>query len=301
MLFIIRQIIILVVVLAFFLSAILVIAPYFEGGGHGVVTFKPGVVSGDKITGEVTKKDRYVVIKPDGGGPEQDYTWEHVLSIVGSQPPYAKKINDVSDLLELITKLGVLAAALVFLIGLYQYQVGQTWKQEEFLAGTINDFGGRMSVENAKKMIELLMFYPQGRNIRLYPDAPDSGSQSIKADNILKALNPDKTDDLTDDEKQIRECFDAFFSRLERFEHYIESNLVSEGSVYIYLNYWINVLIGRATIRGKEPLLSKEYLEVLKRYIKYYEFPKVDALLDRYNDRRWRMRARRWLRYHLPR
>lgn len=304
MLFIIRQIVILVVVVAFFLSAILIVTPYFKATGRATVTFKDKDGKRAQLTGEVTKKEKYVTIKPDEGGAggegaEQDIPWDQVELIAGQSSRNAEKISDVSDLLELIAKLGVLAAALVFLFGLYQYEVGQKWKREEFLAGTVNDFGGRTSVENAKKMIELLMFYPQGRKLRLYPDAPDA-EQSVRVENILSALDPDATYLLTDDEKQIRECFDAFFSRLERFEHYIESKLVEEDSVYIYLNYWINILMGRETVQGKGAMLDQNHLAALMGYVEYYEFPKIDDLLERYKDRRWRTRARRWVRYRLP-
>jgi hypothetical protein len=242
------------------------------------------LMDGRQIEGEVTKKDKYVIIKPNNG-EEQIFTWEQVNYLIGNEPIYNKRLDDITDLLELIAKLGILAAAGVFLIGLYQFDVGQKWRREEFLAQMIKDFGSSSNVENAKQMIEILRFYTQGRTIRLYPERESSGDIFVTVDQIGKALNT-VPNEINGDEMRIRECFDAFFSRFERFEHYIESKLVTSESVYIYLGYWINILLNKEIIKGKESKLSEEHLHWLLNYLVEYEFPKASSLLDRYNKKR---------------
>jgi hypothetical protein len=261
------------------------------------VQFKDGMTP-PKLTGQVTKKERYIVIEPEDGSEEQVFTWDQIKSITGTEPAYNKKIDEVTDLIELVAKLGVLAAAGVFLIGLYQFDVGQRWKKEEFLSEAVNDFGRRDSVENAKKMLELLMFYPQGRKIQLYPENESSTKSLVTVAQIGKALSPRSTDELSDDEMKIRECFDAFLSRLERFEHYIESGLVSESSLSIYLGYWINTLLGRETTIGKKPRLNAEHRQWILRYAEAYEFPLLEKLLGRYRESRSRFG---WLKRQLRR
>jgi hypothetical protein len=80
---------------------------------------------------------------------------------------------------------------------------------------------------------------------------------------------------------KIRECFDSFFSRLERFEHYIESGLISERSVYVYLSFWIDALLGKTKL-GAKPRLKEEYRVWLMNYGKHYDFFMLESLLDRY-------------------
>ncbi|HEX8722987.1 MAG TPA: hypothetical protein VF736_20375 [Pyrinomonadaceae bacterium] len=246
------------------------------------VTFKQGVKP-ESVTGQVTKKERYIVVQPDDGSEEQAYTWEQVQSITGTEPAYTKQFENVAGVLELLAKLGVLAAAGVFVIGLIQFQIGQTWKREEFLSDMVNDFGRRVSVDNAKKMIELLMFYPQGRMIDLSLSAEKPEMRKVYVGDIEKALDPAKTDLLTDEEMRIRECFDVFLSRLERFEHYIRSQLVTQESVQLYLGYWFNTLLGKGGVEGKEPKLKPEHAKLIRDYARFYEFPMLEELLNRFD------------------
>lgn len=277
-----RQIIILLGIVVVILGFGLVIL-YLKPSAIVTVHFKEGIARAD-LTGEITEKEKYIIVKPVDGGQDQIIPWEQIANITGNEPAYNKRLNDVTDLLELIAKLGVLAAAGIFLIGLYQFDVGQRWKSEEFLADMIRDFGKSPNVENAKKMIELLMFYPQGRKIGLYPEKEVSDYQFVTVEQVGRALATAKTDELTDDEMRIRESFDAFFNRLERFEHYIESRLVTSRSVYIYLGYWINTLLGRETIKGQVPKLSQEHRQWLLDYLEMYEFPQAIRLLKRYRQ-----------------
>jgi hypothetical protein len=249
------------------------------------VSFKEGVKP-ESVSGYVTKKDKFIVVQPDDGTEEQVYTWDQVRSITGTEPAYSKQFENVTGLLELLAKLGVLAAAGVFVIGLIQFQIGQTWKREEFLSDMVNDFGRRLSVENAKKMIELLMFYPQGRLIDLSLNDEKPEMKKVCVADIEKALDPKQTNSLTDEEMRIRECFDAFLSRLERFEHYIETQLVTEESVRIYLGYWINTLLGKGGVEGKAPQLKPEHVGLIRNYATFYEFPMLEKLLERYNGLR---------------
>ena len=294
MLFIIRQILLIIIILTIVLTALTLVIPYFKLEGNATVHFKQGASPASR-TGEVTKKDKYIIVKPEGG-PEEIYTWDQVQSITGTESVYSKKFSDISDLLELVAKLGVLAAALVFLIGLYQFEVGQTWKREEFLATTVDDFNSRTGIQNAKRMLEVLISYPQGRKIKLFSEEEVPGGSLVTAAQIEKALDPEQTDKLSPEEMKVRESFDAFFARLERFEHYIELKLASERSVYIYLSYWINALIGKETVPGKGPALKPGHTELLRNYVKRYEFPKLERLLERYGEGDWRFRLRRYAR-----
>lgn len=274
-----RQMILLLAIVLLLLAMGLIVL-YLKPSAKLTVHFKEGITPRE-LTGEVTKRDKYIIVKPANDGDEQVFTWEQVASITGNEPSYNKRLNDVTDLVELIAKLGVLAAAGVFLVGLYQFDVGQKWKSEEFMAEMVRDFTKSTNVENAKKMIELLRFYPQGRKIRLYPeDTPVE--QFITPGHIGRALATARTEELTDDEMRIRECFDAFFSRLERFEYYIEARLVTSKSVDIYLNYWISILLGKETTMGAVPKLSGEHRGWLQSYVEVYEFPAVNRLLRRY-------------------
>src|SRR5438552_3267465 len=144
-----RQIILLLGIVLLLLAMGLLVL-YFKPNSTVTVYFKDNIVPDNALTGEITKKDKYIIIKPKDA-QEQVFAWDQVKSIVGDEPSYTKRLDDVTDLLELIAKLGILAAAGVFLIGLYQFDVGQRWKREEFLAQTVKDFNSSVNVENAKQ------------------------------------------------------------------------------------------------------------------------------------------------------
>ena len=80
-----------------------------------------------EIKGTVKKQEKYLIVKPENSNDELIFTWDKVKDISGEENYVSKRFSDVYDVTEFLTKLGALAAAGVFFIGLYQYEQGQQW------------------------------------------------------------------------------------------------------------------------------------------------------------------------------
>jgi hypothetical protein len=74
----------------------------------------------------------------------------------------------------------------------------------------------------------------------------------------------------TEEEAAIRDHFDAFLSYIERFEHFIKLELISEREIFPYLRYCIRIF------RGKVPHVSPDMLKAFRHYLQAFHFE--DAL-----------------------
>lgn len=242
------------------------------------------VVRTDELIGKVAKKDRYVVVKTEDDGREFVFTWDQIKSISEARQVRSKQVEDVVEWIEFVSKLGIVAAGIVFWVGLYQYQQGQKWMKEQFLAGAVKEFMDSKPADNARLMLDTLRLYNEGIDIR-FDHSRDDPPVTVKKEEILAALNP-KIKQGGQKVIRIRECFDDYFNLLERFEHYIQTGLVPKDSVYTYINYQINLLSEGG------PLDPGQRAWVLY-YAEYFDFDRVKDLLKRYDKRVRKERAAR--------
>jgi hypothetical protein len=271
-----RRQLLLILGIACFLLLLGVVLINLKPADVVTVNFVQGVEP-QQIVGAVKKQDKHLVVRPVGSNIEQVFTWDKVKDISGEESFFSARYTDIYDVAEFLTKLGALAAAGVFFIGLYQYEQGQQWKRAEFLASTIKDIGASQRGENARLMLDCIKLYPDGREIRLFPDQERATEKykKISREKILNSLST--TPPLPSDSEtvSIRDCFDTFFTQLERIEQYIESKLVTGEEVYTYMNYWIDLLT------GNDKDFSDGDRRCVLNYAEVYKFPKVKALLDR--------------------
>jgi hypothetical protein len=240
------------------------------------VRFVAGVEP-QEIRGAVKIQDKYIIIKPDGASSEQTFTWDKVKDITGEPTFFAKRFGDVYDVAEFLTKLAAFAAAGVFLVGLYQYEQGQAWKRAEFMAGVVKDISANARSENAKLMLDCIKLYHEGRKIKLFPDeaTPSAQYRTVKPIKILRSLQTTMPIPSDEESVAIRDCFDSFFTQLERLDQYIISHLVTKEAVYTYMNYWIDLLSGHdSDFREHDRWYLLNYADV-------YKFPGVELLLGR--------------------
>lgn len=249
---------------------------YFKPREKATVFLKPGIVEGDRITGEVAKKDKYVMVKPENG-LETIYTWEQIQSVTGTTPILTQGIERFTERIDFVSKLGILAAAGVFLIGMIQYEQGQQWKSEEFLVSKLTKFGESPRAQRTRDMLDMVRMYPDGRKIELFPDKENANEKSatVTREEIYNALSINKAS-YTDKERAIRESFDSFFDYLEAFDHYMDLGLVSKESVYVYINYWIEMLL------GSDGMIDEEFRKQVLNYAKYFKFVRVESFLLKY-------------------
>lgn len=255
-----------------------------KGQELATVYFKTGLVDQDKREGEITKKDRYITIKSDQYG-EEVFTWDQIRYISQKgKASSSRRVDQLVDLIELISKLGIAASVIVFMIGLHQYNQGQKWKREEFLAAAVKEFIERPAVRNAAQMLDSLALYPNGREIRLFPDeeAHEKRVALVSNEEIYNALTTKPSANLDDRAKAIRECFDSFLSYLIGFYHYLEQGLITKEGLLSHIGYWFELL-------GPDGDLACRYKRRVYAYADHYRLYNVEKLVQKYHKKfNWR-------------
>lgn len=166
----------------------------------------------------------------------------------------------------------LLAGGVGFCFGLRQYSNAQAWKRHEFVASEIRLFNSDTLVRNAMQMIDW-----GTREIELFPASPDYKSryELITRPVLHTALiTHDKIGrPYTKSEAAIRDCFDAFFGGLERFEQVMQAGLVNAAEFRPYLAYWVRSICEEAnpSLRG-----------LMDEYVRFYHFDNVGPLFQRY-------------------
>ena len=163
---------------------------------------------------------------------------------------------------------------LAFLAGLVQYRHAQRWKRAEFVANEMKEFKADSLVRNA-----LLLLDWNERAIELFPHEANPDKRSVRIEDrvIARALVPHLARcDFAPVEIALRDIFDRFFDRLERFEYFLEAGLVSSRQFAPYLRYWLDIL-GNENSGRKSP----EVVRAIWGYIDFY-YAGVTSLLRRF-------------------
>ncbi|MGH6978474.1 MAG: hypothetical protein ACRED4_04165, partial [Brevundimonas sp.] len=74
----------------------------------------------------------------------------------------------------------------------------------------------------------------------------------------------------TDAEAAIRDCFDAYFGYLDRFQHFVRTGLISRADLRPYLEYWVTTID-----QELEPVMK----ERVRDYVTFYRFDGAQMLL----------------------
>jgi hypothetical protein len=276
------MIIVPLILIVVFVTALLLIGEVLgqlKGSEMATVYFKPGLVPGDMREGEVTKKDRYIVVKSDTYG-EEFFTWDQIRYISAKdKESSSKRLDRIVDVIEIVSKLGIAASVIVFLIGLYQYDQGQKWKREEFLAAAVKEFTEQSSVRNAMRMLDSLALYTDGREVKLFPDKEKYEDRTVFVSNVeiynALTITPDNLDNKA---KEIRSCFDGLLSYLESFYHYLVQGLITQDALMSHIGYWLIIL-------GPGDDLDCIYKKRIFAYAHEYKFYEIELLIGMYHKK----------------
>ncbi|MBN8680458.1 MAG: hypothetical protein J0M29_19690 [Chitinophagales bacterium] len=172
----------------------------------------------------------------------------------------------------LLKVIGGITATVLFFIGFWRYNREQKWKRKEFVAKEIKEFHEDRMNKNAMLMLDW-----DTRNIELYPEHPEYEKRFVKIGRkeLAKALIPHHilSRSFNRDEAIIRDTFDHFLSNITRFEHFVETGIVSIEDFKPYLRYWMDAI----AYKLPEPSRS-----VLHHYILAYEYVGVMKFLARF-------------------
>ena len=169
----------------------------------------------------------------------------------------------------------IAGASAAFVISLTQYRKAQRWKRAEFVANEVKEFNALPEVRNAKLMLDYTARY-----VDLYPEREKSEDRRVRVTDevLIAALAPhSRVKKFTQDEARIRDTFDEFLGRLERFENFIAADLISKEECAPYLEYWLDIIGMREEDAPRHALARS-----LQTYIKEYEYDGVERLLSRF-------------------
>jgi hypothetical protein len=180
------------------------------------------------------------------------------------------------DTKTVIALLGMLLGAAGFVIGLFQYRKAQRWKAAEFVAAEVKETFADPMVRFALHLLDW--------NSSVHDLSQQTGDNRLKSVHIgditlVAALTPhvDRPNGYNAVEVRIRLAFDELLGRFQRFEHFIESDLVKSHDFQPYLRYWLE-LLGKSSKHTK----SVPVLHAIWRYIDFYRYADVQRLFARF-------------------
>ena len=168
------------------------------------------------------------------------------------------------NIIEVIIKFIPLLGIITLSKAIWEYKVGQNWKKSEFLAKEMKIFFDDQRIKLVLRMLD----YNKSK-VKL-----ESGETVINDVDLINALQPHNLKShFTITEMELRDLFDYFFDKLSTFNIYIESGLISDAELYLYIKYYLEIL---STNKSKpEPLRN-----CFQKYIEYYQFDGVKDLFS---------------------
>jgi hypothetical protein len=175
----------------------------------------------------------------------------------------------------ILTWVPVFVGLATAIVGVVEYTKAQQWKRAEFIATQIEKFEARPGV-----VLSMLMLDWNERAIPLFPER-NSRSMVPVTDSILAGALVPHTErpSFTEVETRIRDNFEQFFDGLERFDHFIQSGLLSDKDIAPYLSYWLEII---GDPGGRKP---PELVHGIWRYLGCYRYTGVVSLLRRHGYR----------------
>ena len=158
-----------------------------------------------------------------------------------------------------------IVAAIGLAFGLQQYVKAQHWKRCEFIAIQINSFESNPLVRRAMYMLDFRqgVFTVEGKEIAFDTDM----LIAAVANHEIKHDHPNLK------ETQVRLAFCDFFEGIERFHHFVESELISQDDIEPYLPYWIK----RFTDKDQK---GEDFIYSIWTFIDAYEYTGVRQLAE---------------------
>ena len=175
-----------------------------------------------------------------------------------------------------LTWVPVIVGLATAIAGVVEYGKAQQWKRAEFIATQIEKFESRPAV-----VASMLMLDWNERAIQLFPERAGRASMITVTDSALAgALIPHtEKSPFSEVETRIRDNFEQFFDGLERFDHFIQSGLLSDRDIAPYLSYWLEII---GDPGGRKP---PELVHGIWRYLGCYRYSGVVSLLRRHGYR----------------
>jgi hypothetical protein len=214
-----------------------------------------------------------------------------------------KEVRDTLTFAQLVVSFfGFIGAISAFTLAIVQYRKSAKWKRMEYIADEVKEFESDPTVQNALLMID---WGKRKINLHLVSQPQDKDLIKITRDDQWKALLPhplkyefpgyqssvrrhgesqserianvDKDFAFTVTEAKIRDTYDVFLTRLDRFWTFIKSDLIDEKELRPFIDYWIDSLTSTDDLQK-----DAAWRGALLTYINFYKYTGVKELFNAY-------------------
>ncbi len=215
------------------------------------------------------------------------------------------ELKDSKDRLTLaqvvVSFFGFIGAISAFTFAIFQYRKAEKWKRMQFVADEVRDLEADPIIANALLMID---WGVRKINLFLIPDPTAADYVKITRDVQWRALLPHPLKQAHPEyqaktkmdiegtsgeirpgrdlgfhvtEARIRDTYDAFLTRLDRLETFIDADLIRAQELRPFIYYWIDAL---TTLDGPED--DGTWRCTLLTYLDFYKYTGVNRLFERY-------------------
>lgn len=169
----------------------------------------------------------------------------------------------------------IIIAAISLALAIWTFLTNREWKKLEFVGQEIRHFRQNTANQCAMKMLDWNAakfrhpdIYKDGNPVRLM----------ITDKEILRGLGPINQDGrYSEEEKFVRDCFDAFFDSLEVLETHVEQGLVSFDRYEPYLRYYVDIMMDEGNTRK-----SAEIRHALQEHMRVFGYDKAERFCKRF-------------------
>lgn len=160
--------------------------------------------------------------------------------------------------------------------GLKQYREAQAWKRADFVAAEAE----KLFASDAASTAFLLIDYSEIRLDQYGKRTADQTSHIFTDAETTRALAnhlefKEGIECFNEHEMLIRTSFDALLTGLEKFHHYIETDLIALDDAKVHFRYWIPKMADPRT-KWKD----REFYVALHQFVNAYEYQGVRALIS---------------------
>jgi hypothetical protein len=178
---------------------------------------------------------------------------------------YSPRFSDI------VALIGIGVAAVTFGNALWQAKQAQTWKRKEFMAAQMAAFMADAAVQQTLKILDY-----SARRLNLSDDENERALRGVRVDQQLAAaaLIPHTfgREKFTRVEVAIRDGFDVFLERVDKFHDMLKVKLLKLEDITPYLNYWLE------SIADTDGFLNPNLKRSLWLFIDVYEYHGIQEL-----------------------
>ncbi len=193
------------------------------------VTLKNGQV----VKGRLEKQEfgKYLLLEK-ADNTRQVIIWDQVADVSLDNPPWYFRPDEVA---ETVVKFGVIGGVLVFAIGLWQYGITQKWERAKFIIERVKEFEANNWVQSAQAILS-------GPGASVYIHGADEDPVVVDEALLVTALGRVSPGSLPRDARGVRSAFDAYFSFLDEFNHFLWIGVARKKEISLYLEHWLKII-----------------------------------------------------------